>query len=155
MKILKSGALCVLLCISSVSMFAQEEPLPVSTPDYNKPKLFADLPDKFRVDVKAMEYLFDVAEGEKVNVQLAGPFNYHGTVVSKSNIKDLATRSVVIKAINRQGAVLTFTRTKNTDGTYAYIGRILSHKHSDAFEIEQQEGQYVLVKKHLYDIFNE
>ena len=155
MKILKSGALCVLLCLGSVSMYAQNEPLPVSTPDYNKPKLFADLPDKFTIDVKDLESLFEVEEGQSVNVRLAGPFNYHGTVVSRSTTKRFDVRSVVIKSINRQGAVLTFTRTLNTDGTYAYIGRILSHKHSDAFEIEEEKGQYVLVKKHLYDIFNE
>jgi hypothetical protein len=155
MKILKSGALCVLLCFGSVCMYAQNEPLPVSTPDYNKPKLFADLPDKFTVDVKALEPLFDVEEGQSVNVRLTGPFNYHGTVVSKSSPKNFSTKSIVIKSTNRQGAVLTFTRTLNTDGTYSYIGRILSHKHSDAFEIEEEKGQYVLVKKHLYDIFNE
>jgi hypothetical protein len=155
MKFLKSGALCVLLCIFSISMYAQNEPLPVNTPDYNKPKLFADLPEKFSIDVQAFAHLFDVVEGQNITVRLTGPFNYVGTVVSRSNPRDNAFRSVVIRSTNRQGAVLTFTRTLNTDGSYAYIGRILSHKHSDAFEVEQQEGQYVLVKKHLYDLFNE
>jgi len=136
-------------------MYAQNETLPVNVPDYNKPKLFSDLPDKFPVDVKTLEPLFDVEEGKLVNIRLTGPFNYHGTVVSRSNTQNLSVRSVVIKSINRQGAVLTFTRTQNTDGTYSYIGRILSHKHSDAFEIEEEKGQYLLVKKHLYDIFNE
>jgi hypothetical protein len=155
MKILKSGALCVLLCIACMSTYAQNLPLPVSEPDYNKPKLFADLPDKFKLDLLSFESLLELPEGQTVNVRLTGPFNYHGTVVSTSDPKDVNFRSVVIKAINRQGATLTFTRTKNTDGTYSYIGRILSHKHSDAFQIEQENGQYVLVKKHLYDLFNE
>ena len=155
MKLLKSGALCVLLCICSMSMNAQNGTLPVNVPDYNKPKLFADLPEKFTIDVQFLSHLFDIPEGENVVVRLTGPFNYQGTVVSRSNPKDNTIRSVVIKSTNRQGAVLTFTRTVNTDGSYAYIGRILSQKHSDAFEVEQQEGQYVLVKKHLYDLFNE
>jgi hypothetical protein len=155
MKILKSGALCLLLCIGSMSLYAQNEPLPVSEPDYNKPKLFADLPDKMNLDLKTFESLLELPEGQSVNIHLTGPFNYHGTVVSRSDPKDDYSRTVVIKAINRQGAVLTFTRIRNTDGTYAYNGRILSHKHSDAFDIVQENGQYVLVKKHLYDLFNE
>lgn len=155
MKTLKSGALCVLLCIACMSTYAQKESLPVSEPDYNKPKLFADLPNKFKLDLVDFESLLELSEGQSVNVHLTGPYNYHGKVVSTSDPKDVNFRSVVIKSINRQGAVLTFTRVKNTDGTYAYIGRILSQKHSDAFQIEQENGEYVLVKKHLYDLFNE
>lgn len=155
MKILKSGALCVLLSMACMSTYAQKESLPISEPDYNKPKLFADLPNKFNLDLSSFESLLELSEGQAVNVRLTGPFNYHGTVVSKSDPRDESFRSVVIRSVNRQGAVLTFTRTKNTDGTYTYIGRILSHKHSDAFQIEQENGQYVLVKKQLYDLFNE
>lgn len=155
MKILKTGALCVLLCIACMSTFAQKESLPVNEQDYNKPKLFADLPDKFTLDVPAFESLLELTEGQTVNVRLTGPFNYHGTVVSKSDPIDGSSKSVVIKSINRQGAVLTFTRNKNADGTYSYIGRILSYKNSDAFQIEQENGQYVMVKKNLYDLFNE
>lgn len=155
MKILKTGALCVLLCMACMSTYAQKESLPFSEPDYNKPKLFADLPNKFNLDLPSFESLLELSEGQAVNVRLTGPFNYHGTVVSTSDPRDESFRSVVIRSVNRQGAVLTFTRTKNTDGTYTYIGRILSHKHSDAFQIEQENGQYVLVKKQLYDLFNE
>ena len=155
MKILKTGALCVLLCIACMSTYAQKEPLPVSEPDHNKPKLFADLPNKFDLDLPSFESLLELPEGQSVNIRLTGPYNYHGTVVSKSDPSDVSFRSVVIKSINRQGAVLTFTRTKNTDGTYTYIGRIVSHKHSDAFQVEEENGRYVLVKKQLYDLLND
>ena len=156
MKILKSGALCVLLSICCMSNYAQNAKAPVfSEPDYNKPKLFADLPNKISLELPSFESLLNLPEGETVNVRLTGPFNYHGTIVSKSGSENESSKSVVINSINRKGAVLTFTRTKNTDGTYAYIGRIISHSHSDAFEIEKENGQYVLVKKQLYDLFNE
>lgn len=155
MKVLKTGALCVMLCVGSASTYAQDVPLPVSESFSSRPKLFADLPNKFNFDLASFESLLELSEGQTVNVRLTGPFNYHGTVVSRSDPRDESYRSVVIKSINRQGAVLTFTRTKNTDGTYAYIGRILSHKHSDAFQIEQENGQYVLVKKQLNDLLND
>ena len=154
MKTLKSGALCVLLLAFAWSGAAQKV-FTVSEPDYNKPKLFADLPQSFTLDIKALEVVFDFPEGKTVNVPLTEKLRYHGIVVSKSNPADPDVQSIVIRSTNRLGATFTFTRIRNTDGSLAYKGRLLSHKHSDAYELLQENGHYVFHKKHLYDLFNE
>ena len=48
MKVLKTGALCVLLNVIALTVAAQNNTSnpPVTEPDYNKPKLFADLPQR-------------------------------------------------------------------------------------------------------------
>ena len=154
MKILKTGALCVLTCLCFTYSNAQSA-APINEPDYNKPKVFADLPQKMALNVQSLETLLNYEIGGKVQYAFAPAFNFQGVVVSKSDAADLSSKTVVIKAVNRQGATLTFTRNLNTDGTYTYIGRILSLKHADAFELAQEDGQLVLQKKNLYDMFNE
>ena len=154
MKILKSGALCVLLYACALSSAAQKS-LPVSEPDYNKPKLFADLPQTLILNVKALEQFLDLPEGQSINVPLTDKIRYQGTIVSKSDPLDTEVKTVVIKSTNRLGSSFTFTRIRNVDGSFAYRGRLLSHKHSDAYEIQQENGQYILNKKSLYDLLDE
>jgi hypothetical protein len=76
-------------------------------------------------------------------------------VVSTSDANDLNIKTVVIKLINRQDARLTFTQLKNADNSVKYIGRIISLKHGDSFEIAYENGQYYFSKKGLYDLVNE
>jgi len=157
MTILKTGALCVLLNAMALTAFSQNNSklYLVNKLDYNKAKLFSDLPQKFKIDIKSLESLLDLPVGEGVNMALTGNARYLGIVVSKSDNQDPNVKSVVIKSKNRQGSVFSFARIKNIDGTYMYSGRILSLNHSDAFELHRENGEYVLTKKHLYDIFME
>ncbi len=154
MKNLKNGALCVFLSICFITGTAQ---ISHSSKEFEtrKPKLFADLPEKMPLKISILTSILDVAEGKTVNVQLGGKFNYHGVVVSKSNPEEASSKSIVIKSLNRQGATLTFTRSLNSKGDLVYLGRILSFKHSDAFELQLENGQYSFIKKPLDDLFNE
>jgi hypothetical protein len=154
MKHLKTGALWMTFLFSSLLATAQK-PAPVNEPDYNMPKLFADLPQQIAVNIPALETLLNLAEGQAVNLPLVGNARLAGVVVSRSNPADLNVKSVVINSTNRSGATFTFTRIRNADGTFDYIGRILSYKNSDAYELVKEAGQYRLVKRHLYDIFSE
>ena len=154
MKILKTGALCVLTCLCYAHASAQSLS-PVNEPDYNKPKVFADLPNKMGLNAQSLDALLNFEVGGKVQYAIAPAFNFQGVVVSKSDAADLSSKTVVIKSVNRQGATLTFTRNLNADGTYTYRGRIISFKHGDAFEVTEDNGQLVLLKKSLYEMFNE
>lgn len=155
MKSLKTGAICVLLSLCAFGANAQQTAAPFNEPDYNKPKIFADLPQRMQLNVDVLETLLNTEVGKNINVFIAPGFNFHGVIVSKSDASSAHTQSVVIKSINRQGATLTFTRNQNEEGGYSYLGRILSFKHGDAFEVAQEDGKLVLVKKELYDLFNE
>ena len=151
MKKLKTIATGVFL-IACLSSSAQEK-TPLNEPDHNKPKLFADLPAKMNLKVSEMEQLFNYAVGAPVTVKATENLSLEGTVVSKS--ENASVKSVVVRASNRQGAIFTFTKTANADGTPRYVGRMLNRNNGDAFEISQENGQYVLLKKNLYDLVAE
>jgi len=154
MKILKTGAICVLACLCYLHSGAQQ-PNFASASAYNKPKIFADLPNKMQLDLPMLQSLLQSEVGTKTNFSLGRGFQFHGTVVSKSDAADTHVQTVVVKASNRQGVTFTFTRFTNEDGSYSYGGRMLSFKHGDAFEIKEESGQLVLLKKELHDLFDE
>lgn len=154
MKILKTGALCVLTCLCYVHSGAQQ-PSFVSESAYNKPKIFTELPNKVPLNRPTLESLLHDEVGKKVAFTLGQGFQFQGVVVSKSDAVDAHSKTVVVKATNRQGVTFTFTRLTNDDGTYTYAGRMLSFKHGDAFEITEDKGMLVLVKKELHDLFDE
>jgi hypothetical protein len=154
MKILKTGIICALFCACYFSSSAQEE-LPLNQPDYNKPNLFPDLPQKIKLRISNLEDLLELPVGASVKTFIADNFNFHGTVVSKSDANSTTVKSVIIKSTNRKGATLTFTKTIGADGTVKYLGRIMSLKNGDAFEIVKENDQYILQKKTLYELINE
>jgi len=155
MKTVKSGAFCVLLSLSAYFTSAQEHKIPVNEPDYSKPKLFSDLPQKMALNVLGLEPLFKLSVGNTVSIQLTNDLLLQGVVVSTSDVHNASARSVVIRSTNRQGAVFTFTKTNRSDGSISYIGRMMSRQNSDAYEIAMENGSYVLQKKNLYDIISE
>lgn len=156
MKTLKSIAICALLGLIYFHSEAQEA-VRINQPDYNKPKLFADLPQKMNVTLSDMESLFDLSVGAPVKAKLTNSFYLKGTIVSKSGTAETAVRSVVIKSTSKtwQGAVLTFTKIRKDDGSYSYKGRIMSRESIDAYEITKENGQYVLQKKNYYEMIAE
>jgi len=127
--------------------------VPINEPDYNKPKLFADLPDRVDFNPNNLSNLFELQVGQSVNLPISSDFTFSGLVVSKSN--DPKSSSVVIRSTNRVGARLVFTKVSDTDNTIKYIGRIISLQHSDSYEIVFENNQYYLKKKGLYDLINE
>ena len=153
MKPLKTGAFCVLFSLCFYLGFAQQAP-PITEPDYNKPKLFASLPQSINIHLQSLESLFSLPEGKSVAIPL-GSFSYNGVVVSKSDPSDKSVQSIVIRSTNLPGAAFTFTKTINSNGGVSFRGRIISREHSDAFELLEQNGQYTLTKKHQLKLMNE
>ena len=152
MKTLTNGLLCLFFSCSFVAAVAQP---PINEPDYNKPKLFQDLPEKLNVRINDFESLLEVPIGKAINIPLHGMASLNGHIVSKSDITDARVKSVVVKLNNRKGANFTFTRITNDDGSYEYLGRIISREHGDSLEIVLDHGQYVFRKVDLYDLLAE
>jgi hypothetical protein len=155
MKTVITAASCVLLSLTALTSFSQEKKIPINEPDYGKPRLFSDLPQKMSMDVVSLEPLFRLTVGNSVSVQLTNEFILQGVVVSTSDINDAALKSVVVRSTNRQGAIFTFTKTTRPDGSFAYIGRMMSRNNGDAYEMALENGTYVLQKKNLYDLISE
>ena len=152
MKNLSTAVLSVCITLCSLCASAQKD-VPINEPDYNKPRLFADLPDRINFNPANLTNLFQLQVGQTANIPLTGNFTLTGTVVSTAN-NDNAT-SVVIKATNRPGARLTFTRVITDQKIVKYIGRIISLQHGDVYEIVSENNQYYFQKKGLYDLVNE
>ena len=145
---------CLLSLLTCLS-YAQENKLPYNEPNYNKPQIFADLPQRMTLRIPAMQALLQLAVGKTVSVHVSDAMSLEGMVVSKSNAKDSLVKSVVIRSSNRPGATLTFTQTTLPNGTRVYLGRYMSTNNSDVYEMVREAGQYVFVKKNLYDLIIE
>jgi hypothetical protein len=152
MKVLKTSAIGVLLTLFVLRVSAQGQ-IPLKDPDYNKPHLFDDLPQKMKLHMTDLEGLLNLSVGASVKVFLADNFQFKGTVVSTAKGSE-TVRSVVVRSLDRKGATLTVTQTLN-DGAFKYRGRIISLENGDAFDIVKENDEYVLQKKNLYDIVSE
>ncbi len=145
----------IMLC--SFTSFGQEQKVPVNEPDQNKPKLFSNLPDKISVSTEKINALVTSPVGRTSSFRLdeSSDFQFEGEVVSVTSKYNNSIQSVVIRSGNFNGARLTISKITNTDGSISYSGRIISFKHGDLYELQNQEGQLVLVKKNYYELVNE
>jgi hypothetical protein len=155
MKIMKLSTICVLLLALYTQTKAQAQKIPINEPNYNQPKLFADLPQRMKLNLPELESLFNLPIGNPINIPFADNFRFRGTVVSKSNPNDSLVHSIIIRSSDNLGAVFTFTKTIDTIGKTKYIGRIVSRNSSDAYEIAFDNGQYILQKKNYTDLVSE
>ena len=78
MKILKTIAVGVLLSVCMIQAAAQQntKSLPISQYDFNKPKLFKELPDRIKVPLKNFDDVFDFEVGKTVDLPFASNFQF-------------------------------------------------------------------------------
>jgi len=144
--------ICCVLCASAQTNRSSTR-VPLNEPDINKPKLFADLPDRLDFNPNNLSNLFALRVGQSVDIPISSDFNFSGQVVSRSD--DPKSTSIVVRSTNRVGARLVFTKVTDTDNTIKYIGRIISLQHGDSYEIVSENNQYYFKKKGLYDLISE
>ncbi|MDP4261130.1 MAG: hypothetical protein Q8941_01250 [Bacteroidota bacterium] len=154
MKYLHLPGICLLVLFTCAAASAQNK-IPVNEPDLSKPKLFTNLPDRIPVDISILQSLINTEAGKNVSLKLgsntAGSFS--GEVVSKSD--DNTIHSVVIRSGNFNGATLTLSSSTQPNGAVKFTGRIISFGHGDLYVLQNQNDQYILIKKNFYDLINE
>jgi hypothetical protein len=128
---------------------------PVNEYDFNKPKLFRELPERIHLKMDDFTNIFDLEVGKSVTLSFNRSFNFQGTVVSKAEDVMANVKSIVIKSPMFSGAAFTLSRLINENNTLSYRGRIMSFKHGDAYELAMEEGAYYLIKKNAYDLYDE
>ena len=156
MKNLKVAAfsVCIIFCsICAIAQKIQNRSVSVNEPDYNKPKLFGDLPERINFDPTVLSALLNTQVGQSINLAVTSLFRISGQVVSKAD--DQNSTSVVVRLINRPGARLIFTKLTDPNNSVKYIGRIISLKHGDSYEIISENDQYYLKKKGIYELMTE
>jgi len=158
MKNFRTSVVCASLVLYSFCSSAQTgETIPVNEPNYNKSKLFQNLPDNVPVSMENIGTLFTTAVGRSVGLNLSSalPFRVEGDVVSLVSKYNNAIESVVVRSTNYDGARLTLSKITAADGSISYTGRIISMQHGDLFELKQINNQFTLIKKNFYDLVNE
>jgi len=152
MKNLVKGIICLSLFVICQQSNAQTPP--VREPDMNRPSLFQNLPNKISCRINDLSALLESETGKPVSFSLVDNLKFQGVVSSVAKF-DNSLNSVVIRSTNFPGAALSFSRITKEDGTFSYVGRIISFQHGDAYEIGLENGQYYFVKKGFYDLVNE
>lgn len=157
MKNLCTLAISVCITLSSFSAFAQAQRIPINEPDYNKPRLFQNLPDFIPVSIDRLNALLNTDQSRPVNTNLFdnADLPFAGRVVSRVSKEGNKIQSVVVKSSNFNGATLTISKITGEDGTITYSGRLISFQHGDAYVLKNEDGHYALIKKDFYELVNE
>jgi hypothetical protein len=156
MKILRTLTLCALFSASIQGVSAQiikeaNNQLHVAS----KPKLFKDAPTRIILRHTEFDKLFLYEVGQVTSLSLSSNFSLAGTVVSKAEDKKANVKSIVIRCSDKPGASFTISRIVNENNTITYRGRMISFKHSDAYEMVFENDSYSLIKKEASDLYEE
>lgn len=155
-KLYSFGLLMIFCCTLCQ---AQDDKVQLHEPDLNKPALFNDLPDKIAVDINELKNLLSpvAAKGYQsackfLDKKLPG---FNGKIISATTKYNNSLRSVVVNSTRFNSATLTLSSFTASDGTTRYSGRIVSFDHNDLYVLQQEDGQYYLIKKKFYELVSE
>ena len=131
----------------------------INEPDYNKPTLFTNFPDKIPVDSNELKSLFShtATKGKEVHVRFMDRKlpGFNGKIISATSKYNNTLHSVVVSSTRFNGATLTVSASTTTDGTVRYSGRIVSFQHGDLYVLQKEEEKYFLIKKKFHELVNE
>ena len=156
MKILRTLTLCALLSVAIQDASAQmtreaTNHLQVAS----KPKLFKDAPSRIALKQNEFDKLFSFEVGQVTTLSLSPDFSLAGTVVSKAEDMKANVKSIVVRCSDKPGASFTLSRFINENNTITYRGRMVSFKHSDAYEMVFENESYSLIKKEASELYEE
>jgi hypothetical protein len=158
MKNLRATLFCVCIIFFSLCATAQTQKYVINEPNYNKPRLFDNLPAEIPVSMDNLNELISAKAGASINTNLssdARTARFEGKVVSSVRKYDDKVQTVLIKSTNYNGATLYISKVTTVDGTEKYNGRLMSFQHGDLYVLQQKDGGFVLVKKNFYELVNE
>lgn len=157
MKNIRTSFLCATAVLFSLFAFAQNDKPPVNEPDYNKPRLFDDLPSRISVSTADLKSIISASTGQQASLTLSkeSALQFDGQVVSVSSKYNNKIKSAVLRSANFKGATFTVSRVLNDNGSSYFTGRIINLKYGDLYELKNEEGNYVLIKKNYYELVNE
>jgi hypothetical protein len=157
MKNLRTSLLCAGVALISLCSSAQTKGIAINEPNYDKAKLFQNLPNTVSLTVDKLNTLLNKPVGNAVNVDFSDNASFHleGQVISMATQPDGKLQTTVIRSSNFKGANLTISRVTHEDGTISYTGRLISFKSGDLFELQTRNGQLMLVKRNYNDLVNE
>ncbi len=154
----KRIGLALLFILSIAIVQAQDHP-PLNEPDPNKPRLFDHLPEKIKIETSELATLLNGTNepGKTINVHSRSKkiSLLKGKIISASKKSDKAVKSIVIRSTDFSGAAFSLSSSTTADGTVKYKGRIISLQHGDAYVLQEEDGEYFLQKKSIYELMSE
>ncbi|HTL10283.1 MAG TPA: hypothetical protein VL307_18545 [Chitinophagaceae bacterium] len=119
---------------------------PLNQHPSDKPFLFSQLPEKFSVPAAALQSIFSANNNSGIRVFLSERLHIEGVVTARRAIGP-DQLSINIRCTNYQDALLNLSRITGADGTYSYIGRMVSLRHGDVLLLWADKGQYSFVRQ--------
>lgn len=158
MKNLRTTVICVCITVCSFYSAAQDQKVIINEPNYNKPRLFDNLPEVIPFSIDNLNSLVNSKPGISINTTFSNDTKtapFEGNVVSSVSKYEDKVQTVVIRSTNYNGATLYISKVTTEDGTIKYNGRLMSFQHGDLYVLQQKDAGFVLVKKNFYDVVNE
>lgn len=158
MKNLRTKLFCAFITLFSLNSAVQAQQIPLNEPDYNKPRLFDNLPAEIPISIDKLNSLVNERTGTSISTNISSgvvtaPFQ--GQVISSVSKYADKLQTVVIKSTNYHGATLYISKVTLEDGRIKYNGHLMSFQHGDLYILQQKNGEFSLVKKNYYDLVNE
>jgi hypothetical protein len=147
----------LLFLATTFNLNAQDGNIPLNEPNYNKPRLFNLLPARIEMSTAKLQELIGTPNGQTAQIPVAADqaTEIAGEVIGAVSKYNNTIQSVVIRCSDFDGARLTLSKVNMPDGTTKFTGRIISIRHGDLYQLEQENGTWALVKKNFYDLVNE
>ncbi|MEO6314489.1 MAG: hypothetical protein ABIU63_10740 [Chitinophagaceae bacterium] len=119
---------------------------PLNQHPVEKTFLFNQLPEKITVPVSALQSIFSVTVNSNIIVSLGTQLKIEGSVIAKVAVTE-DQLSMNIRCTNYQNALLNISRITETDGSFSYIGRMVSLQHGDVLLLWEEKGQYSFIRQ--------
>lgn len=126
-----------------LAVFNAECQLPASAA---KTTLFSQLPAKISCSARSLENLFTAAVNNSISVAIGPSLKVQGLVVAKAMISP-EQLSINIRCSNFQDAQLNISRIRERDGSFSYLGKMVSPKQGDVLLLWQENGQYAFIRQ--------
>jgi hypothetical protein len=158
MKNLRTAVVCIGIMLSGVYTNAQNtEVVPVNEPNYNKPKLFTNLPDQIPVNLTTFDNLFNNNIGTSVDANFsdAAAFRITGQLVASVSKFQNSLLNIAVRSSNYNGAILSASKYTDKNGQVHYTARLFSKQHGDGYVLTEENGRLLFVKKDYNEIVME
>ena len=97
-----------------------------------------------------LKALITAESGKDINLKMGNNTlpGFQGKIISVIHKYD-NIHSVVIRSDNFNGATMTLSSSTKPNGTVKFTGRIISPGHGDLYVLQNENDQYILIKKNL------
>jgi hypothetical protein len=120
--------------------------IPLNQHPTEKPALFNHLPEKFICPIAVLQNIFSTNSNTRLSAKLGNQLTIEGFVLEKMSVTPQQL-SINIRCTNLQNALFNISRITQQDGTFKFIGRIVSPAHGDVLLLCEEKGQYSFIKQ--------